>query len=432
MSNLFAARFQMAYSLGFHMIFAALGVGMPLLMFIAEGLWLKTRQERYLRLAKTWAKATGILFAIGAVSGTALSFEMGLLWPRFMAFAGGTIGPAFALEGFAFFMEAIFLGLYLYGWDRLSTRAHWFAGGVVALSGALSSALVVAANAWMQYPMGIDLLRSSPETVNAAALLFTNPVWVVMTIHSTISTYAATGFAVAGVYAWGALRGRMDDMRRTAVAIALAVGTVAALIMPVTGHMSAQQVAELEPVKLAAMEAQFQTERRAPLRVGGLPDVAGQRVPFALSIPGGLSWLAYGDPNAEVAGLDRVPRADWPNIPVVHIAFQVMVAAGGAMVLVAAMFWWLRGRRGRAPGATERPWILRILVAAAPLGFIALEAGWIVSEVGRQPWIILGVMRTTEAVTPAAGLPVALSGFVVLYALLGTVLVWLLTRLRHA
>lgn len=432
MSNLDAARFQMAYSLGFHMIFAALGVGLPLLMFIAEGLWLKTGQERYLRLAKTWAKATGILFAIGAVSGTALSFEMGLLWPRFMAFAGGTIGPAFALEGFAFFMEAIFLGLYLYGWDRLSARAHWLTGGVVAVSGALSSALVVAANAWMQNPVGIDLLRSSPETVNTAALLFTNPVWVIMTIHSTISTYAATGFAVAGVYAWGALRVPADEMRRTAVTIALAIGTVAALAMPVTGHISAQQVAKLQPAKLAAMESQFQTERRAPLRIGGIPDVEGRRVPFALEIPGGLSWLAFGDLNAEVVGLDRIPQADWPNVPVVHIAFQVMVAAGGAMLLVAAMYWWLRIRRRGTPGATERPWLLRILVMAAPLGFIALEAGWIVSEVGRQPWIILGVMRTTDAVTPAAGLHVALTGFVILYALLGTVLVWLLTRLRHA
>jgi len=289
--------------------------------------------------------------------------------------------------------------------------------------------LVVASNAWMQNPVGIDLLRTNPETVNIGALLFTNPVWVMMTIHSTISTYAATGFAVAGVYAWGALRGRQDEMRRTAVAIALTVGAVAAVLMPITGDMSAKQVAVREPIKLAAMESQFTTEKRAPLRIGGLPDVAGKRVPLALEIPGGLSWMAFGDRNAEVAGLDRVPQADWPNVPVVHVAFQVMVGAGTAMLLVAAIYWW---RRRRSPAGAEGPWLLRTLVAASPLGFIALEAGWIVSEVGRQPWIILGVMRTAEAVTPAAGLLMSLSGFVVLYVLLGVVLVSLLTRLRHA
>jgi cytochrome d ubiquinol oxidase subunit I len=429
-TNLILARTQMAYSLGFHMIFAALGVGMPLLMLLAEGLWLKTRQERYLKLAKTWAKATGVLFAIGAVSGTALSFEMGLLWPRFMAFAGATIGPAFALEGFAFFLEAIFLGLYLYGWERLSPLAHWLCGGVVAIAGAASSALVVASNGWMQNPIGADLLRTNPAAMDVVGVLFRNPAWPIMTVHSTISTYAATGFAVAGIYAWGALRGRTDALRLTALKLALAVGVLAALVMPVTGDASAKAVAVRQPSKLAAMESQFATERRAPLRIGGIPDVANRKVYLSVEIPGGLSWLSFGDRNAEVKGLEAIPRADWPNVPVTHIAFQVMVAAGTVMPVVAFWYFWLLVKRGRE--SALRPWPLRALLVTAPLGFVALEAGWVVTEVGRQPWMIYQVMRTADAVTPAAGLPWAFAAFLTLYALLGTVLVLLLNRLRHA
>ncbi len=428
MSNLDAARFQMAFSLAFHMIFAALGVGLPFLMFVAEGMWLYTKQEHYRSLAKTWAKATGILFAIGAVSGTALAFEMGLLWPGFMAFAGSTVGPAFTLEGYAFFLEAIFLGLYLYGWDRLPRRAHWLSGLVVALSGAASSVLVVASNAWMQNPVGADLLRTSPESVTAA-VLFQNPQWAIMAIHSTLSCYAAAGFSVAGVYAWGALRGRADAARRSALSIALGVGVIAALSMPVTGHVSAQVVAERQPAKLAAMEAHFETSSTVPLLIGGLPNPETRQVKWAIRIPGGLSFLAFNDPNAEVTGLDRYPEEQWPNVVLTHISFQVMVGAGMAMIAVGAWWAWTV-RKGRQGFMANRK-LMWALLAASPLGFIALEAGWIVSEVGRQPWIIHQVMRTSDAVTPAPGLQTAVAGFVLLYSVLAVALVWLLSRLKH-
>src|SRR3954447_12459810 len=201
MENLIAARMQMAISLGFHMVFAALGIGLPLLMLVSEGLWLRTRKRTYLDLARKWGKATGILFAIGAVSGTALSFELGLLWPRFMEFAGPIVGPAFALEGYAFFIEAIFLGLYLYGWKRLRPMAHWLCGWPVALSGAASGILVVSANAWMQQPVGFDLATDGSVTnVDPVAALL-NPAWGAMAIHSALSTYQSVGFGVAGVYA---------------------------------------------------------------------------------------------------------------------------------------------------------------------------------------------------------------------------------------
>lgn len=429
LDNLLAARFLMAFSLGFHMIFAALGVGMPVLMLIAEGLWLRRRQPHLLALARTWAKATGILFAIGAVSGTALSFELGLLWPAFMERFGHVIGPAFTLEAFAFFIEAIFLALYLYGWERLSPLAHWLTGIPVALGSAASSVLVVASNAWMQHPVGAELLDTNPEALNPLQVLFHNPAWRAMALHSTLATYAATGFAVAAVYALAALRGKRDALRLSGLSIALGVGLVAAVAMPITGDASARLTAQLQPAKFAAMEAHFQTERGADLVIGGLPLPNERRVVGALEIPGALSWLAFRDAGAEVAGLDRVPADRWPNVVVTHLAFQVMVGAGVAMVVVAAWFWWARWRR-RA-GILEDRRLMRAVVLAGPLGFVALEAGWVVTEVGRQPWIVYGVMRTAEAVTPAGGVMALVVAYVATYLVLAATTVWLLRRLRH-
>jgi cytochrome d ubiquinol oxidase subunit I len=420
--TLTAARAQMEVSLGFHMIFAALGIGMPLLLLIAEGLWLKTGQPHYRELARQWAKATALTFAVGAVSGTALSFELGLLWPHFMQFAGPTIGSAFTLEGFAFFIEAIFLGLYLYGWDRLSPRAHFLTAVPIAVSGVASGILVVAVNSWMQFP---PLDAAGQPRLDPLAP-FASPAWLHMWVHSSLSCYIATGFAAAGVYALGMLRGTRDAYHRSGLRIALAVGAVTAVLQPVSGDISARAVAELQPAKLAAAEAVFVSERGAPLLIGGLPNVERRTVDFAIRIPRGLSLLAHHDPDAEVQGLDRVPRSDWPNVMVSHIAFQIMVGAGFLMMGVGALFWLLQWRRrelGRA--------MLWTLLIAAPLGFIALQAGWIVTEVGRQPWIITGVMRTADAVTSVDEVLVTLLGFCVLYAALATVLVMLLRRLAQ-
>ena len=335
MDDLVAARAQMAISLGFHMVFAALGIGLPLLMIIAEGLWLRRKERVYLDLAKKWAKATGLLFAIGAVSGTALSFELGLLWPRFMAFAGPLIGPAFALEGYAFFIEAIFLGLYLYGWKRLSARAHWLCGFPVAISGMLSGVMVMSTNSWMQNPAGFELRDGVPVNVDPVAALF-NPSWGILAVHLTLACYMATGFMVAAVYAWGMLRGRRDAYHTSALTLAMVVGAVCAVLQPVSGDFAARLVADTQPIKLAAMESQFATERGAPLRIGGIPDVENQTVHFAIEIPSGLSLLARHDPNAEIQGLNAFPRELWPNVPIVHIAFQVMVGSGLAIVAFAA------------------------------------------------------------------------------------------------
>ncbi len=429
MSHLDAARFQMAYSLFFHMIFAALGVGMPALLAAAEYRHLRTRDRDYQRLARTWARATAVLFAIGAVSGTDLAFELGLLLPEFMHFAGSTVGPAFTLEGYAFFTEAIFIGLYLYGRERMRPAAHWLTAVAVAVSGAASSVLVTAANAWQHHPVGVELLQTQPEAMSPWTV-FTNPHWPVMAVHSTVACYAATGFAVAGVYAWGMLRGRTEPLRQKALHMALAMGLLAAITMPVTGDLSAKVVARHQPEKLAAMEALFATRTRAPLLVGGLPDPEARTVPFAVELPGLLSYLAYGRFDAEVMGLDRVPRAEWPNVPLVHLSFQLMVGAGVAMVLVGLYYAWARWRRPAELSRNRR--LLWLLVLASPLGYLALEAGWITAEAGRHPWTIWKVMLTADAVTPSGGsMALSVAGFTALYALLAAALVLILTRLRH-
>ena len=414
----------MAMSLAFHIIFAVVGIGMPVLMVLAEWRWRRRGDPMFLELAHRWAKGTAILFAVGAVSGTVLSFELGLLWPAFMAHAGAIIGMPFSLEGFAFFTEAIFLGIYLYGWDRISRRAHLAAGVAVAVSGALSGIFVVIANAWMNAPTGFDLVNGRLVNIDPIAAML-NPAAFPQTLHMTLAAYAATGFAVAGIHAFRLLRTPGSGFDRRALRVALLVGAPAALLMPLSGDISARHVAQWQPVKLAALEGQFKTERGAPLRIGGWPDEAAEATRYALEIPRGLSLLAFHDPGAEVKGLEAFPREDWPPVVPMHLAFQTMVGLGSVMALVAAWALALIVRR-RDLGRSR--WLLRALVAAAPMGFICIEAGWVVTEVGRQPWVIQGVLRTADAVTPMPGLVVPFLTFTLLYCFLGVIVVWLLYR----
>lgn len=425
MSDLTAARVQMGTSLAFHIVFAVLGMGLPVLLLVAEGLWLRTGDAVYLALAKRWSKAFAILFAVGAVSGTILSFELGLLWPRFMAFAGGIFGLPFSAEGFAFFIEAIFLGLYLYGWDRLSPRAHWLCTIPIAVSGTLSAIFVVAANAWMNSPSGFRIVAGEVVDVDPVAAMF-NPAWFQQALHMTLAAFVATGFGVAGLYAWGIARGRTDAYHRLGLTIAMALAGLTTPLQIVSGDVSARWVAEYQPLKLAALEGQFQTEAGAPLRIGGLPDPVARETRFAIEIPRGLSLLAFRDPNAVVRGLDEWPRDEQPDPVPVHLAFQAMVGIGTALLALAAWYWVAAWRRRGVP--TNR-WLLRALAVATPLGFVAIEAGWTVTEVGRQPWIVYGVMRTADGVTPVPGQFVAFGGFTLVYVVLAAATVWLLRRL---
>ena len=429
MSDLMFARSQMAMSLAFHIVFAVVGIGMPALMVIAEWRWLRTRDPVLLELAKRWAKGTAILFAVGAVSGTVLSFELGLLWPTFMEHAGAIIGMPFSLEGFAFFTEAIFLGIYLYAWKRIPPRAHFAAGVVVAVSGALSGAFVVCANAWMNAPAGFDLVNGQIVNVDPVAAMF-NDAAGPQVLHMTLAAFAATGFAVAGVHAFALWRGTLHRaFHRAALQIALTVGLPAAVLQPLSGDWSARDVAKRQPIKLAAMEGHLRTGP-ASFVIGGWPNATTLEHTGAIEIPGALSLLLHGDRTAVVQGIDSVMPEDRPPLAIVHLAFQIMVACGTVMATIAlfgAWRWWQR-RRGRGVALPDDRRFLLALVMAAPLGFIALEAGWTVTEVGRQPWIVQGVMRTAEAVTPMPGLGITFALFSVLYIGLAIAVVFLLWR----
>jgi len=421
-SNLLAARAQMALSLGFHIIFAEIGIGMPAMMVLAEWRWRQTGDDVWLELAKRWARGTAILFAIGAVSGTVLSFELGLLWPRFMEFAGPIIGIPFSLEGFAFFTEAIFLGICLYGWERVSPRTHFFAGVVVAMSGAASAIFVVTVNAWMNTPRGVTLAGGRIAAVDPIAGML-NPSTIQQALHMALAAYAATGLAVAGVHALMVVRGSTRRFHRAALVASLSIGGPAAVLQPISGDLSARTVARTQPVKLAALEGQFDTEVGAPVRIGGWPDVDARRTRFAIEIPRGLSLLAFHDPAATVKGLSDFDRELWPPVPPVHFGFQVMVGLGTLMAIVAA--WSLVVLvRGRDILANRN--LLRALAIVMPFGFIATEAGWTVTEVGRQPWVVQGVLRTADAVTPMPGVVVPMALFTVLYIGLAAIVVMLI------
>jgi len=424
-TDLLAARSQMAMSLAFHILFAVAGMAMPALMAIAEARWLRTRDPVYRDIAQRWSKGTAILFAVGAVSGTVLSFELGLLWPEFMAFAGPMIGMPFSLEGFAFFFEAIFLGVYLYGWDKVSERMHFAAGLGVLVSGTASGAFVVCVNAWMNHPVGFELdAAGAVVSVDLWAAMF-NPAAPTQVAHMVVAAFQTVGFAAAGIHALGLLRGRGVELHRRALGVALAVAIPSALIQPLVGHASGEYVAHHEPVKLAAMEAHWETRTGAPLQLGGIVDSEAEETRWAVEIPGALSFLAGRNFSAEVMGLKDVPKEDRPPVGITHWAFDIMVGIGSLLALVAL---WAGFAAWRIRGVPTSPRLLEALVICAPLGLVALEAGWVVTEVGRQPWVVRGYLRTADAVTPMPGLIGPFLVFSALYLFLGVVVIVLLKR----
>lgn len=425
MDDLVAARLQMAISLGFHIVFACIGMTMPWLMAAAQWKYLRTRQPVYLQLARAWSKGVAVFFAVGAVSGTVLSFELGLLWPRFMEHAGPIIGLPFSWEGTAFFVEAIAIGIFLYGFGRVPERIHFASGIVVGLSGVASGVLVVAANAWMNSPQGFRWVNGRAVDVDPVAAMF-NPAWPSQALHMVLAAFVSTAFAVAGVHAFRLLKNPSSELHRIALRVSLTIGAVAALLQPLSGDLSAQHVTKRQPAKLAAMEAHYHTERNARFMLGGIPDDEKRVVHGAIEIPYLLSLLAHHDPFAEVQGLDQIPRKDWPPTLICHLAFQIMIASGTALAGLGAVFLALLWRR---PNWLEHRRFLKLVAAATPLGFIAVEAGWTVTEVGRQPWIIYGVLRTRDAVTPMPGLVWPLVFMIVVYLVLSLVIAWIMKHL---
>lgn len=437
MNNLLAARTQMAFSLAFHIVFAVIGMAMPVLMALAQWRAQRTGDPAYRLLAERWARGTAILFAVGAVSGTALSFELGLLWPTFMRHAGPVIGMPFSLEGFAFFLESIFLGLYLYGRGRLSERVHLACGVAVACCGMASGVLVIAANGWMNTPQGFDvridgvvyaihrpddwprgasLASAEVVAIRPFEAMF-NPAFPTQALHMLLASLAAVGLGVTGVHAFMLLRDRDNPFHRRAVGLALPVALVFSALVPLSGDLAAKHLARAQPAKLAAAEAHFHTERGAPLLVGGWADEDRETLRGAIALPRMLSVLAFADPTAEVVGLTTFPRDERPPVALTHLAFDAMVGLGLLMLSLTAVAAW-RLRRATLFGSRA---LLRALALASPAGFLAIECGWFVTELGRQPWIVRGMLRTAEAVTPMPHLAVPMTGCVLLYGVLAVI-----------
>lgn len=425
MDHVIAARAQMGTSLAFHIVFAALGVGLPLLVVVAEGLWLRTKDHAYYDLAKSWTKGMAILFAVGAVSGTILSFELGLLWPEFMKYAGGIIGLPFSLEGFAFFIEAIFIGLYLYGWEKLSPLAHWLTGLPIALSGPLSAAFITMANAWMQMPTGFCVVNGVVTDVQPLVAMFAKP-WLTEVIHATLAAYVFTSFSVAAVCAVAWLRGDRRRQVTKGIAVAMTMAAIALPVQLVVGDVAARFVAENEPSKFAAMEAVYHTGGDEPMTIGGIP--SDDHITGAIEIPELLSILVGLDPKAVIKGFDQIAKDDRPPIAATHLSFDTMVGSASVLTLVALVWLYFVVRR--------KPMIRLLgfaIAAGAPLSLAALEAGWFVTEFGRQPWIARGLLRTSDAVTIAPGVDLQFYGFSLVYVVFAAMSWWLLRRIdRHS
>lgn len=409
-AGLLPAREQMAFTLGWHIILACFGVAFPAMILVVHWRGILRDDPVALGLAKRWGKVSAVLFAIGAVSGTVLSFEMGLLWPGLMGRFGDVLGLPFAFEGLSFFVEAIFLGIYLYGWGRMAPRLHLLMLVPMALAGVFGTYTVVSVNAWMNMPTGFDLVEGQVTNVDPWAVLF-NRGAVLQFAHMWVAAFMVAGFVIAAVYATGMLRGRRDAHHRLGFIVPFAFATVAAMVQPVIGHVLGIRLGDTQPSKLAAFELASTTEQPAPLRIGGILVDGEPR--FFFDIPNLGSFIARGSFDKPVRGLDTFPTADLPPVNITHLAFQSMVGIGTLLALAVTVFWIARWR-GKDPLSNR--WVLRGAVLAGPLALVALEAGWVATEVGRQPWVVFGYMRTVEAAGSNSGLWLLLAATVVLYS----------------
>jgi cytochrome bd ubiquinol oxidase subunit I len=415
-SNLLAARNQMAFTLGFHIVLACLGVALPATILTANYLGLKRGDAEAIELAKRWSKAMAVTFAVGAVTGTVLSFEFGLLWPEFVDRWGPVFGVAFAIEGIFFFIEAIFLAVYIYGWKRLGGWAHFWSGVPMVITGIGGAFAVVAANSWMNQPQGF--------TLNAAGKVIDTDPWQVLfnpatgyeVPHMILAAYMVTGFLVASIYAVGMLKGRRDRLHRLGLLIPLTIACIATPVQLFVGDTAAREVADHQPAKFAAMECVYETGDHQTEWVGGI--CADEKVKYGIGIPDLDSFLVGWSADTVVTGLDRIPDDEEPPAhTLLHLSFDTMVGIGTGLMLLALWLAWAWWKRRDIP---QTKWFLRAVSVSGIGAIVAMWCGWIVTEVGRQPWIVQGYMRTEEAVTDAEGIWFAFGLVVLLYAALGT------------
>ncbi len=420
------ARQLQALSLIFHIPLVCFGIAFPAMVLFTEGLYLRTGDLLYKRIAKRWSKVIILFFAIGVVTGTILTFEFGILWPNFMATFGDVFGLAFGLEGLAFFVEGIFIAIYVYGWDKLSPKVHFLSGIPIAAAGVLGSTMILAVNGWMNNPVGFDVVNGAIVNINPWRALFNDFFWHELA-HMYLAGYIVVGFLVASVYAWAWLKGDRSRYVRTALIIPLTFAALVAPVQLIVGDWAGREVAQDQPVKLAAMEGLGTTTKGAPFTFGGYYDKTDNEVKGGIAIPKMLSLLAFHDPNATVQGLDSVPPDDRPGpVNTVRYSFHVMVGIGTLLALLGVWYlatWW---KKRELP---KSKWFYRAVAASGVLSVVALQAGWIVTEVGRQPWIAYNVMRVGDAVTHASGIWILLTVGVFVYAGVLAMAIWLLRRL---
>jgi cytochrome d ubiquinol oxidase subunit I len=423
---LLQARQMQALSFTVHIPLVCFGIAFPAMILFVEWLYLRSGDQLYRTLARRWTRVMAALFAVGVITGTILSFEMGLLWPNFTSTFGSVFGLGFAIEGFSFFMEAIFIGIYIYGWDRLSPRMHFLSGIPIAVAGFTGSLTVIAVNAWMNHPSGFRLVNGKALDVHPLAALFGNSFLWQELAHMYVAGYIVTGFLVAGAYAIGRMRGHWGRYERTALAIPLTIAALASPVQVLVGDWAARDVATAQPVKLAAIEGLAKTTKGAPEHLLGW--YQDEHVKYGIEIPKLLSLLAFHNPEATVQGLDTVPADRQPPINVVRVAFQLMVGIGTGLAALGALDLVIRIRRKRLPDSV---WFYRALALAGPASLIALIAGWVTTEVGRQPWIVYHVMLTSQAVTGAHGIVVGYATLALVYLGVAIGVVWILRRLAR-
>jgi cytochrome d ubiquinol oxidase subunit I len=424
---LLEARQMQALSFAVHIPLVCFGIAFPVMVLFVEWLGHRTGDRVYLTLARRWSRVMLVLFGVGVITGTVLSFEMGLLWPNFTGTFGAVFGVGFAIEGFSFFLEAIFIGIYVYGWGRLSARMHMLSGIPIVITGFTGSLMVIAVNAWMNHPGGFRLVGGRVVDVDPYKALFANTYLWHELVHMYVAGYIVTGFIVAGWYAFCRLRGRWGRYERAGLMVSLTIAALAAPVQVLVGDWAARDVATTQPIKLAAIEGMYKTTRGAPEHVLGW--YTDHQLKYAIAIPHLLSILALHSWNGTVQGLQSVPAGQRPPVNVVHWSFQIMVGIGTMLAALGVVYLAIWIWKKRMP---QSVWFYRALILAGPLSVVALIAGWVVTEVGRQPWVVYGVMRTDAAVTGAHGIPFGYGALAASYVVVACGLAWVLRRLARS
>ncbi len=416
MDPLFLSRLQFAAATMFHFLFVPLTLGLSLLVAYMETRYVRTGDETYLSMTRFWGKIFLINFALGIVTGITLEFQFGTNWSRYSAYVGDVFGPLLAIEASAaFFLESTFIGVWIFGWKKLSPKAHAVVMWFVAGASTLSAIWILTANAWMQHPVGYTIQNGRAELTDFAAVVF-QPFAVLEFIHTASAAYILSAFFVMGISAYYLLKKKHVDFFTRSFRIALAFGLVFSFVEVFEGHLHATDLAEKQPTKLAAMTSHWETSSRAPEYLFALPDQKNGKNKYEfLAIPGLLSLLAHHDINAKVTGLDDFPKADRPPVLITTVSFKLMVLLGVYFPIV-TLIGWLKRKR-----LVESPRYLKLMLFSIPLPYIAVELGWVLAEVGRQPWIVYGLMRTSDASSPVAGSQVLVSfiAFILVYGLLG-------------